>query len=56
MIAKLFAFFVLVVNLGMMVHFVRESWRAFRSPEFRADVERLREQRRRRIAARRDLP
>jgi hypothetical protein len=44
---------VFVLSFCMLVYFSRESWRAFISPEFARDLERLREQRRVRKAARR---
>lgn len=55
MTVKLFVVFVFVVSCAAAIHFAVESWRVFRSPEFKADLERLREQRRRRIAARREV-
>jgi hypothetical protein len=44
---------VFVVACCSLVYFARQSIRAYQSPEFRRDMERLREQRRRRSAARR---
>ena len=47
--------FVFVVSCCGLVYFLRGSWRVYRSPEFRKDVERLREQRRIRKAATRRI-
>lgn len=44
---------VLVVSFCAAVSFLRGAWRVFRSPEFRRDIGRLREQRLNRAAARR---
>jgi hypothetical protein len=44
---------VFVSAFCLLIYFSRESWRTFISPEFKFDAERLREQRRRRKAARR---
>jgi hypothetical protein len=47
-------FVIFVVSLLSAVYFCGKAWHAFRSPEFKADLERLREQRRQRVAARRN--
>jgi hypothetical protein len=44
---------VFVTSFCMIVYLSREAWRAFHSAEFKRDLERFREQRRRRKAARR---
>lgn len=45
--------FVFVVSFVSIIYFGRSLWRYSRSPEVKADMEKLREQRRRRKAARR---
>lgn len=47
--------FIFVASFLAMVYFGRECWRAFRSPEFKRDLERLRAQRRSHLQMRRDL-
>lgn len=44
---------VFVLSFCLLIYFARESWRAFVSPDLKSDAARLREQRRRRKAARR---
>lgn len=57
--SQIAALAVFVTAFCLLVYFVRHEWRAFRagrehaSPEWKSDMARLREQRRRRIAARR---
>lgn len=43
----------IVFFLCLGIYFIRECIRSYRSPEFKADMERFREQRRRKKAARR---
>lgn len=50
---KIFAGFVFVAAFLGTVYFLRKAWLAFRSPEFKAEMEQLREQRRRARAAKR---
>jgi hypothetical protein len=45
--------FVFLFSFCSTIYFLRASWRFGRSPEFKRDLERLREQRRNRKAARR---
>lgn len=46
---------VFVCSFLALVYFTREAFRAFVSPEFKSDMRRLNEQRRRRRAAKRGL-
>ena len=46
---------VFVVSFCLLIYFLRASWRAFVSPEFKREMERFRERRRLRRSARRDL-
>ena len=48
-----FSAVVLVLSLCALVSLLRGMWRVFHSPEFRRDIERLREQRREAQKARR---
>jgi hypothetical protein len=44
---------VFVLSFCMLIYFLRASWRAFISQEFKGDLQQLRQQRRQRKAARR---
>lgn len=47
-----FGMLVFLFGFCVMAYYIREIWRAWVSPEFKRDIAELREQRRRRRAAR----